>query len=58
MNGKSNIETNILKGMTKYRMRVTNTEVTTKIWFTSNVYNWYKIKYNHRNHKEKTTYDQ
>ena len=34
MNGKGNIASNILKRMTKYRMRVTNTEVTTKTWNT------------------------
>ena len=28
MNRKSNIESNILKEMTRYRMRVTNAEVT------------------------------
>ena len=35
MNGKSNIGSNISEGMTRYRVRVTNTEVTTKTWYTS-----------------------
>ena len=35
MNGKSNIESDISKGLTRYRMRVTNTEVTAKAWYTS-----------------------
>ena len=35
MNRKSNIESNILKDMTRYKKRVTNAEVTAKTCHTS-----------------------
>ena len=34
MNRKSNIESDILKEMTRYRMRVTNADETAKICYT------------------------
>ena len=35
MNGKCNKDSDISKGLPRYRMRVTNTEVTAKAWYTS-----------------------